>query len=159
MSQATQDLHDAVRRADLNEIRQLIHTGANPNAKDVEGNTALCITENPEVVHLLLALGANPNLACDDGSTPLIIAVMGVTPAATIQELLDAGANPNTSGGFGMTPLMHAATGRESEVVEILLAAGANATDVDKLGKSVAHFARKRPEILAMLSAHTQSKK
>lgn len=152
MSQTVQKLHDAVRNANVTAIRKLIAAGADPNDKDVEGNTALCITEDSKVIRLLLSLGADPNLACDDGSTPLIIAVMGSTPASAIQALLDAGANPNAPGGFGMTPLMHAAAGREVEIVQMLLAAGADPAAVDKLGKSAADAARNRPEILDILS-------
>jgi ankyrin repeat protein len=151
MIDSDKQLQEAVRSGARDQVRQLAAAGANVNAKDSEGNTPLCSTENGEIIQLLLSYGADPNLACDDGTTPLILAVMGQTPSSTIRVLLAAGANPNTPGIFGMTPLMHAAGNCDIEVVRTLISAGADVNAVDRRGKNALHAARKRPEIVALL--------
>ena len=54
--------------------------------------------------------------------------------AATVQSLLDGGANPNSAQGDGMTALHWAATGGHADVVEALLASGAEVGATTRIG-------------------------
>lgn len=61
----------------LADIKRLLATGANPNAGNKYGGTALigaAFDGNAEVVKVLLSSGANPNTANDDGKTALYYA-------------------------------------------------------------------------------------
>ena len=67
-------LHFALARAQPRVAVALIEAGADPNARDDRGDTALIVAADknwPEVVRALLAKGADPNAAGRDGATPL----------------------------------------------------------------------------------------
>ena len=94
---------DAFRRAtvsQVNEVRDLLNSGANPNIKDEYGNPLLhdAVTqseykENHEIVKLLLKAGAEPNIKDTHGHTTL--GSVQPTDVKTIRLLLKSGANPN----------------------------------------------------------------
>ena len=127
-------------------VKVLLAAGANPNAAKDDGWTTLMGAAgkgNSEVVKVLLAAGANPNAAMDEGWTALMNAAQEGYPKIA-KALLDAGANPNAAidnglpallanalfadqaSSNGQTALMGAAGKGNSEVVKVLLAAGAN---------------------------------
>lgn len=92
--------------------------------------------DQPEAQRLLLAAGADPNVAGDEGDTPLRFAIEE-GDAATAERLLNAGADAtiNAAGGpSGMSALGRAAFTSRIDLVELLLAAGADphAADVDR---------------------------
>ena len=130
---AAQEEKDSALRAwaadgNVSKIRGWLKKGANPNAKENDGWTALMIAAqegHPEAAQMLLTAGANPNATQKDGATALMIAAKR-SHAEVVKMLLAAGANPDTAYEDGLTALM-GATGRgHSEVVKMLLAAGAN---------------------------------
>lgn len=101
---------------------------------------------------VLLELGADPNESCHrlvfplgiagaEGVTPLIIACSrwSANPCV-VRRLLLAGADPNLLSGNGVAPLTAAAGSGYSDVVELLLAAGAR-IEVDGSGASPVHTA------------------
>ncbi len=78
-------------------VRAAIEAGANVNARDDDGETALMRaaekSSNPEVVAILLRAGANVNARDDDGETALEKArERGSSGAAIVKLLLKAGA-------------------------------------------------------------------
>lgn len=84
----------------------LLQRGANPDMRDVRGNTALLIATNlrwAEGVQTLLTRRASPDLANSTGETPLTRAVLN-NDLVTVKLLLVAGANPNRSDNAGFTP-------------------------------------------------------
>ena len=111
-------------------VRMLLLSGANVNAKDNAGNTALIITPNTtvghaDVVRLLLAKGAKVDAANNNGNTSLMSAcIMG--NSTIVRLLLAAGANVNAADNKGNTPLMFASITGSTTVVKLLLAAHAN---------------------------------
>ena len=115
------DLHIAIRRDKLDDVRRLLDDGADPNVRwgdrgdhnplqeALDTNSGIPRSHRDEIVRLLLAHGADPNLRwCPFES------------------------RGNDSGGItcrsaeGATPLMAAAGSDMSEIVELLLAAGAD---------------------------------
>src|SRR4029079_12862915 len=77
-------LIDAARNRDTATIRALIEKGANVNATEADGATALhwaSYHDNAEGAALLIRAGANVNAANDLGATPLWLAcVNGSAP-------------------------------------------------------------------------------
>jgi hypothetical protein len=101
-------------------------------------------------IECLLTAGANPNVTDRSGVTPLHRAVR-TRCAAAVRLLLDAGAHVRQRNGRGSTPLHLAVqtTGRsgsgsaearqqQAEIVRLLMAHGARATDRGSHGKTVA---------------------
>ena len=121
---------EAVKAGDLSMAGKLIEKGANVNAPQGDGATALHWASHRndlEAAKLLIAAGADVNAANELGATPLWLAAINGS-AATVKLLLEAGANPNVALKLGETPLMAAARSGDVRTVEQLLADGA---DVD----------------------------
>jgi ankyrin repeat protein len=73
----------------------LIDAGANINIKDDKGQTPLhkaCISENQEMVKLLIQKGADLEIKDNDGDTALLIASL-FNDLSIVVNLIDAGAN------------------------------------------------------------------
>ena len=90
------------------KIRQCLSAGANPNAKDEEGETILmkmvgrfAYEVSPEIVQLLISAGADPNARDNRGSTVLSNASLNVGDPEVIRILLEAGADPLARVGQG----------------------------------------------------------
>lgn len=121
-------LIDAVKRGDKAAIGALLHQGADRNAAEADGATALhwaAYQDDSEAVRLLLAAGANVKAANRYGVTPLTLACV-TGSGAVVEQLLVAGADPNTTLPGGETALMTAARTGRLPAVKALLARGAN---------------------------------
>jgi ankyrin repeat protein len=100
-SAAANGVAAAAREADLDAVRAELGAGADVNAPDSEGTSALlwaAYHSVPELVSLLLAAGADPNTPSQFGVTPLLQATRN-GDAATTRALLDtARASASSSG-------------------------------------------------------------
>ena len=122
-------LIDAARNGDSSAIRALITNGADVNAAEPDGTTALhwaSYRDDLESANALIRAGARVNSANELGATPLWLASLNGS-ARMVGRLLEAGANPNAALLAGETPLMVASRSGSAEVAEQLLAKGANA--------------------------------
>jgi ankyrin repeat protein len=128
-------LRKAAQGGDTQAVKDLLTKGADVNAKDETGKTALLwvapARDNPEMVKLLIAKGADVNAKDNEGETALMIAASQSNPE-TLAALLDAGAEVNAQNNAGRTALMAAAFRANIEEIKILLAKGADLKLTDK---------------------------
>jgi len=89
------DLITACKQGDMAAVQAALDAGADVNATDASGNTAICGAYFwPEITKLLLEKGADPNA----GNYPAIISASNVYSTEVVKMLLDAGADPNKHG-------------------------------------------------------------
>ena len=133
--QADAALRKAAQDGDMQAVKDLLARGADVNAKDETGKTALLwvapARDNPEMVKVLIAKGADVNAKDKEGETALMIAASQSNPGI-LTELLAAGAEINAQNNAGGTALMAAASRANVEEIRILLAKGADLKLTDK---------------------------
>jgi len=141
---------------DLEAAQVLLKHGADINAGDTEGGTALHSTAhlgNMKGMPWLIARGADVNRRKKDGSTPLIIALRNQRfPAA--RYLLEHRADVNYRDDRGQTPLHYAARYGRKDIVEMLLNKDADITVRGGNGRTAMGIAKQRgyTEIVELLS-------
>ena len=119
------ELWNASHAGDLEKVKQLIESGADPNSVDSNGSGTL-LNFHPEVTRYLLQNGANPDLQRNENILPVLVGVAGFNTEC-LKLMLDAGANPNIASDHnGETALHHSVCGDRLEEVQALLDAGAD---------------------------------
>jgi len=129
-SQLEEELLEAIRNNNLEEVKRLIEAGANPKGND------------PSTKVL----------------TPLIYAAMqGNIPIAML--LIDKGADVNQKNSFGYTPLHTAASHNNLDMVKYLLSRRANANIKNWSNDLPLHFAieKKNKEMTLLLLGQTKA--
>jgi ankyrin repeat protein len=149
-----QTLVDATRSDDNSAVARLIRDGADVNAREQDGATALswaAMRSNVVAAEMLLKAGANPNLMNELGVGPLALAVENGSAAITAL-LLKAGANANATREDGATPLINAARLGRADLLKLLLDDGANPdARTRKFGQTALMWAAGHPDIVRML--------
>ncbi len=123
-----QSLLEAVRRGEPAAVDAAIAKGADVNARQGDGATALHWAvhhDDREMVAKLLRAGADAKAANELGVTPLMLACLNASPRM-VDVLLEAGANPDAAAPGRETPLMVGSWTGSGEVVRLLIAAGAD---------------------------------
>jgi len=118
----------AAGEGQVTKVKQLLTQGANVNARNDKGETALIRASesgHPKVVNLLIKNRADVNARNDRGETALIRASIW-NRYAVVQLLLSAGANINLTDNDGNTALIEASGNGHFEIVKLLLKNGAN---------------------------------
>jgi ankyrin repeat protein len=165
------ELHKAITRQDLVGVRKLLTRQANPNEKDIYGNTPLFYAVGPQIgepkikpselkridrkrtmqfqrnaVEALLKSGADPNVSGMDRMVIFVRAASGGFGARhTIQILkllLKYEADINRRDGKGYTGLMEASYRGHTEVVQFLLEQGADVHLTNCDGKTAMSLAQ-----------------
>jgi ankyrin repeat protein len=131
---------DAARRGDRAAVRALLQGGADVNAAQGDGMTALhWAAENgdSEMARMLVYAGARTEAVTRNGAyTPLHLASR-IGSTAVIEALLDAGADANAATTSGAaTPLHFAAAQGDADAIDALLERGARADAREVFGQT-----------------------
>jgi len=105
------------------------------------------ISGSPETIRMLLKSGANVEAKDVDGRTALIetLTTENDLPPETIEELIQAGSEVNVRIYGGLTPLMIAAAGN-SRILQAIIRAGADLNATDDQGATALRWAKDSPE-------------
>lgn len=121
-----------IKRDNVELIKTLIEVGADVNAKNSDGYTALTIAaagglrpsteKDVELIETLIKAGADVNAKSSDGSTALTMAVRDCN-AEVVRLLINAGAKTDIRFGDGMLLLDYARKLGNEEIIRILVEA------------------------------------
>ena len=138
-------------------INELIQQGADVNAVDDDGDTALYYAlsrDRAEIVDLLLDHGADPNITGRRGNPRQLANPLQVAADhgwnEVVSSLLRHGADINRQGSGGVTAAMLAAGAGHTEALRTLCAAGADLDLLDVDGDSVLFYAASRGRVEAV---------
>lgn len=118
-----QELIRAVESNNAYQTQNLLAKGANPDARNSQGYTALMLAarnEQPKLAALLLEAGANPNLRNKYGETAVMLASYH-GQVDLVKQLYAKGAEIDHD---GWNPLIYAASKGYNQIVEYLLGVG-----------------------------------
>jgi uncharacterized protein len=120
---------EAARRGDSQAVRALLKQGADVNAAEGDGTTALhwaARAGDAELVQMLIYAGANVKAATRLGAyTPLMMAAQAGHPAA-VAALIAGGSDLKATSTTGTTALMFAAQSGDTRTVTMLIEGGSD---------------------------------
>ncbi|MBN8969464.1 MAG: ankyrin repeat domain-containing protein [Rhizobiales bacterium] len=127
---------DAAARGDATRVGALLSEGADIEARDRSGRTALLLSthgNHVDVARLLIAAGADVNAKDSISDTPYLYA--GAEGRNEILMMtLEAGADLASTNRYGGTALIPAAHHGHPETVKILLGTAININHINRLG-------------------------
>jgi hypothetical protein len=154
-------LVEAVARANVKRVRQLLSKGADVNARNGNQSTVLAMAASrgsEEIVDVLLSEGADVNASNDRGWTALMLAVNSKNKLnkrkSIVDTLLKHGAHADAVNSQGTTALMMAAQVGEEAIVRRLLAARASVLVKNSSGRTAQDMAllKNNTEVAAILA-------
>ena len=119
---------DAAQRGDADVVRQLLRNGADVNAAQGDGMSALhwaAMNGRPDIVGVLLYAGANPESTTRLGGYTALHLASRAGQAGAIARLLEGKANAGAVTATGVTALHFAAAAGRPDAVEALVQYGA----------------------------------
>ena len=138
-------LHAAVRGRCINEtLQEIIKHNAYLDAQNKNDQTALllaCLYKQQDSVQILLKAGSSTNIPDNVGDRSLTAAVLGGCRNKIIQTIIHHGSDVNATSKRKVTALMTACQMSNSNVINVLLNAGANPNIVDVDGFTCLHYA------------------
>ena len=124
-------------------IRLLVDAGADLNATDADGATALhaaAFSGSMNVLKLLVGNNAKLDLKDDEGSTPLLVAVLQGRHAAA-KYLIESGANLNIKDRSGVAPIHAAISQAQPKLLNTLLCHQVDVNVKNEEGMTALHIA------------------
>jgi len=151
---ATEDLFNAIYKAELPKIKEAISAGADVNALHKNGFTPLLLSMwYPEITAELIKAKANVNQATHNNTyTPLIYACM-FGSFETIIQLVDAGANINGVTLSGTTPYLAAVPLYRLPVLKYLEEKGADIKAINGFNQDALMILASSPKTAASIAA------
>jgi ankyrin repeat protein len=142
-TEGTTPLMKAALRGTVDEVRKLLDAGADPNAANAEGSTALMFASlrDEGLARILLDRAANVNARTRDGFTALMMAAGQAGSASLVKLLLDRGAKVDGVEPVQWTPLLGAVKGGDLGKTRLLLEAGEKAEIASRVGVELARIA------------------
>jgi len=134
----------------VDEVDTLVRQGAEINAADALGDTALhtaAACGHKDIVARLLQCGADVNVKSASGKSPSfkgmrpLHAVVEKAPEEVFSSLLDLKCDANETDDLGQTALHLAARAGRTQLVLALLAHGATVCPRDRRGRTPLHWA------------------
>ncbi len=120
------------------QLEELLAAGLPANLINDKGDTLLMLAAyhgHLDTVRALMAHGADATLANDRGQVPIAAAAFKGY-GAVVEAMIDGGASVDGCGPDGKTALMMAAMFDRTEMLDLLLARGADPTARDAAGMS-----------------------
>ena len=142
-SNVNNELLGAASSGDTAAAARLLAQGADVDAKNNQGDTALLLAAKAgkiDTARLLVEKGANIEAKNDEGETALIAACTS-GHADIAQLLVEKGAATDAPDDGGATPLMYAGLGGNTTIIDLLLARGANINAQDDKGETPLMYA------------------
>lgn len=170
-TQGETPLHVAATRGQTAAVKALLIRKADVRVKDDQGNTPLHDAARwgySDIVELLLDHGAPVDALNDNQTAPLLMAV-GYQHAPAVKLLLEHRADPNLDGllrgwsppgriphDYSGRPICFALMTKNTEILEQLLASGANPDEANETGERFLFQAidTKQPQAVKLLLEH-----
>ena len=142
-SNVNNELLSAASSGDTAAATRLLGEGADVDAKNNQGDTALLLAVKSgkiDTARLLIEKGANLEAKNNVGETALIAACTS-GHAEIAQLLVEKGAATDAGDDGGATPLMYAGLGGNKAIIDLLLLKGANINAQDDKGETPLMYA------------------
>jgi len=135
----------AVAQGDLTSCELFLRAGFSPNLSDSKGVTVLCMavrTAHPGILRLLLDAGADVNQRSRDRDNSPVMDASADGLIEIVGELVGRGADLSGVSRNGQNALVLAIGKGAEEVAGVLLDAGADPFEADKLGMNACQYAQ-----------------
>ncbi|MBX2873938.1 MAG: ankyrin repeat domain-containing protein [Saprospiraceae bacterium] len=160
ISAKQKEIFHAISQKQASEVRRLLDQGIDPNTTDAYGSPLLhqaVFTADVDLLDVLLNYDIEVDAFNRVGQTALALAARWEHPQI-VQRLLEAGADPNGAGErYQLTPLIGSVIGRNLEITNTLVEAGASIDLKDKINDAAAlhwaYFYGNEAAVLALLEA------
>ncbi|ORX61211.1 ankyrin [Piromyces finnis] len=127
-------LINAIKREDIEKIKNLIDSGVDINRRNLDGCTPLFYavkTGNLEITKYIIECGAYLNLMDRYGYTPLSHAIK-IGSLEIVKYLIEKEIDINVINEYGYTPLIYAIKKEDIDIIKYLVKNGANINEIDK---------------------------
>lgn len=146
-----EQLFDAIHKNEVGAVAQLLQKGANANAVDVQNCSPLIIAVynrlcTMEMIDVLLENGADVHYYAKKIGTPLTWAAIK-NKVPELERFVSLGADIESRDDAGNRTLHHAACHGSSEVLQVLLKAGADTTAVNNKGQTPLDMAERHDKV------------